>query len=241
MSRARDSGEISLSRKVKLVQETSEDIQAGVLMYIPFYGPAGLPETLAQRRSSLVGYIYAPFRMDDFIRTVLRTELDDLDLTIFDSPTIGQDALLFESSKNPTGSCVPAAVQPNNFLPLYGQTWTIDAISRPRFENALSSQEPQLVLLGGILVSLLTAIVSFMLSANKERVAALAHANTELLPAVEEQQIATRARQEADMRIRQQASLLDKATDAIIVRGVDHRISSGTTAPSGFMDGNPKR
>ncbi len=104
-------------------------------------------------------------------------------------------------------------------LSLYGQTWTIEAVSRPGFENAVSSQEPQLVLLGGILVSILTAIVSFMLSVNKEKVAALAHANVELLSAIEEQQIATRARQEADMRIRQQASLLDKATDAIIVRG----------------------
>ncbi|SEA47367.1 diguanylate cyclase domain-containing protein [Nitrosospira multiformis] len=32
------------------------------------------------------------------------------------------------------------------------------------------------------------------------------------------------ARQEAEARIRQQASLLDKATDAIIVHGIDHRI-----------------
>jgi diguanylate cyclase (GGDEF)-like protein/PAS domain S-box-containing protein len=46
----------------------------------------------------------------------------------------------------------------------------------------------------------------------------------ELLSAIEEQQIATRARQEADVRVRQQASLLDKATDAIIVRDANHRI-----------------
>jgi diguanylate cyclase (GGDEF)-like protein/PAS domain S-box-containing protein len=224
MSRARDSGEISLSGKVKLVQETSDDIQAGVLMYMPLYGPAGLPETIAQRRSSLVGYVYAPFRMDDFVRAVLRTELDDLDLNIFDSHTIAQDTLLFESRKKPPGPASSPQFKRTIYLPLYGQTWTIEAVSRPRFENALSSQEPQLVLLSGILVSILTAIVFFMLSANKEKVAALAHANAELLAAIEEQQIATRARKEADARIRQQASLLDKATDAIIVRGADHRI-----------------
>jgi diguanylate cyclase (GGDEF)-like protein/PAS domain S-box-containing protein len=224
MSRARDSGEITLSGKVKLVQETSEDIQAGFLMYIPFYGQAGLPQTLAQRRSSLVGYIYAPFRMDDFIRAVLRTELDDLELRIFDSPAIAQDALLFDSSKNLPGATSSPQFRRTTVLSLYGQTWTIEAVSRPRFENAVSSQEPQLVLLSGILVSILTAIVSYMLSVNKEKVAALARANVELLSAIEEQRIATRARQEADIRIRQQASLLDKATDAIIVRDAHHRI-----------------
>ena len=224
MSRARDSGEITLSGKVRLVQETSEDIQAGFLMYIPFYGQAGLPQTLAQRRSSLVGYIYAPFRMDDFIRAVLRTELDDLELRIFDSSAIAQDALLFDSSKNSSGAASSPQFSRTTVLSLYGQTWTIEAVSRPGFENAVSSQEPQLVLLGGILVSILTAIVSFMLSVNKEKVVALARANVELLSAIEEQRIATRARQEADIRIRQQASLLDKATDAIIVRDADHRI-----------------
>src|SRR5690242_18864197 len=140
-------------------------------MYIPFYGSAGVPGTLEQRRSSLAGYIYAPFRMDDFIRTVLRTELDDLDLRIFDSHIITQDAVLFDSRENQPGPAPSPQFRRTIALSLYGQTWTIDAASRPGFENAVSSQEPQLVLLGGILVSILTAIVFFMLSANKEKVA----------------------------------------------------------------------
>ncbi|SEK71533.1 bifunctional diguanylate cyclase/phosphodiesterase [Nitrosovibrio tenuis] len=224
MARARDSGEVTLSGKVRLVQETSEDIQAGVLMYIPYYGPTGLPETLEQRRSSLAGYIYAPFRMDDFVTAVLRAELRDLELRIFDSHTDAQDNLLFESDKNQPGRASLPKFRRTISIPLYGQTWTIEALSRPGFENAVNSQEPQLVLLGGTLLSILAAIVSFMLLVNKEKVGALARANAELVSAIEEQQVATRARQEADMRIRQQASLLDKATDAIIIRGIDHRI-----------------
>ncbi len=224
MCRARDSGEATLSGKVKLVQETEKDVQAGVLMYIPYYGPAGLPETLEQRRSSLVGYIYAPFRMDDFIRAVLHSEFDDIDLRILESGSIGQNALLFESSSNQPTPSSPPRFRRTTTLSVYGQTWVIEAASRPPFEKAVSSQEPLLILLGGLLVSILSTVVSFMLSVNREKVEALARVNAELLSAVEEQQIATRARQEADARIHQQTSLLDKATDAIIVRGVDHRI-----------------
>lgn len=81
--RARDTGETTLSAKVKLVQETGDDVQAGVLMYVPYYGATNLPGTLEERRASLVGYVHATFRMDDFMRSVFRTELNVLDFRIF--------------------------------------------------------------------------------------------------------------------------------------------------------------
>lgn len=341
MSRARDTGEAALSGKVKLVQETSEDIQAGVLMYLPYYKLAKLPETMEEKRSSLAGYVYAPFRMNDFIRTILRAELDILDLKIFDGKVMTESSLLFDSNENQSEQM--AAPQFRRAIPItvYGQTWTIEATSRPAFEKAISSYEALLVLFVGILASILTAMVSFVLSINKEKALALGRINKKLLSAIEEQQAATlelsnsklrterilesitdafcatdrewrftyvnkeaenllrrgrtdllgrvfweefgetvgstfdrefhqalaenvtatfedfyaplgkwfevhaypseeglaiyfrditarkqaeQARQEADVRIREQASLLDKATDAIIVRGIDHRI-----------------
>lgn len=344
MSRARDTGEATLTGKVQLVQETREDIQAGVLMYLPYYGVANLPGTVEERRASLIGYVYAPFRMDDFVRAVLRKELDVLDLRIFAGEALVESSLLFDSRKHQDGQ-LDAFDRPKfrRAIPIsmYGQTWAIEASSRPAFEEAARSYEPFLVLLGGIVVSILTAMISFMLSTNKEKAAALGRVNKKLLSAIEEQQATTlelsiaklrterilesiteafctldrewrftyvnkeaetllcrargellgrviweefkeatgslfhrkfrqavaqnstetfedyyaplhkwfevhaypseeglavyfrdittrkeseQARQEADARIREQASLLDKATDAIIVRDIDHRI-----------------
>jgi diguanylate cyclase (GGDEF)-like protein/PAS domain S-box-containing protein len=344
MSRARDTGEATLSGKVKLVQETSENVQAGVLMFVPYYGIANRQGTLEERSASLVGYVYAPFRMDDFVRTVLRRELDMADLRIFAGEAMAESSLLFDSEKNWSGQPgTPDTPKFKRVIPisLYGQTWTIEASSRPAFEKTIRSYEALLVLSSGILVSILTAIVSFILSANKEKAVALGRVNKKLLSAIEEQQATTlelsnsklqterilesitdafytldrkwrftyvnkeaenllrrvranllgrvlweefkeaigsafdrefhravaqnstvtfedyyaplgkwfevhaypseeglaiyfrdismrkqseQARQEADARIRQQASLLDKATDAIIVREIDHRI-----------------
>ncbi|SEM89706.1 PAS domain S-box-containing protein/diguanylate cyclase (GGDEF) domain-containing protein [Nitrosospira multiformis] len=225
MSRARDTGVAALSDKVKLIQETWEDVQAGVLMYLPYYGVANLPETLEDRRASLSGYVYARFRMDDFVRAVLQTELDNLDLRIFANKAMKEGSLLFGSRKHHSES---ASDTPKfkRVIPisLYGQTWTIEASSRPLFEKAIRSYEPFLILLSGIVVSFLAAMVSFILSANKEKAVALGRVNKKLVLAMVEQQATALARQEADARIRQQASLLDKATDAIMVRGIDHRI-----------------
>ncbi|MBA4141913.1 MAG: EAL domain-containing protein [Nitrosospira sp.] len=211
MSRARDSGEATLSGKVKLVQETSQDPQAGVLMYIPLFGPVGLPETLEQRRSSLVGYVYAPFRMDDFIKAVLRTDLDELDLRIFDGGSIAQDALLFESRRNEAQSTLSPQFKRTVGISLYGQTWTIEATSRPRFEKAISSPEADFILFGGVLVSILIAMVSFMLSVNREKAAALGRANVKLLSAVREQHAAGEELSIAKLRTQR---ILESITDA---------------------------
>ena len=64
-------GCVAIGGKVKLVDETSENAQADVPMYIRYYRRTGIPDTLDKRRSSLVGYVYAPFRFNDFIQAIL--------------------------------------------------------------------------------------------------------------------------------------------------------------------------
>ena len=211
MSRARDSGAAALSGKVRLVQETSEDIQAGILMYIPYYGQGGIPDTVDKRRSSLVGYVYAPFRMDDFIKAILGRELDDVSLRIFDGVSITPEALLFDSGRHQVEHSPAPRYRRMVPVSLYGQTWTIEANSPPRFEQSVSSFQPEFILLGGILVSMLTAVVAFMLSSNKEKTAALAQANVELASAINEQQAAVKELSIATLRTQR---ILESITDA---------------------------
>lgn len=52
MEQARDSGEAALSGKVKLVQETGIDVQAGTLMYVPVYRN-GMPRDTPTPRKQL--------------------------------------------------------------------------------------------------------------------------------------------------------------------------------------------
>lgn len=214
MARARDTGEAALSGKIQLVQETREDIQAGVLMYLPYYDVANIPRTVEERRASLAGYVYAPFRMDDFVRAVLRSELDILDLRIFAGEAMVESSLLFDSKRSQTGR--PGIADTPKFkrvipISLYGQTWAIEASSRPAFEEAIKSYEPYLVLLGGILVSILTAMVSFVLSANKEKALALGRVNKKLLLAVEEQKATTLELSNAKLRTER---ILESITEA---------------------------
>jgi PAS domain S-box-containing protein len=88
MERARDTNSAALSGKVVLMQETSEDAQPGALIYVPVYRP-GMPlDSIEQRRTAIMGWVYGAYRMRDFVRVALgfhNLELgQQLNIRIFD-------------------------------------------------------------------------------------------------------------------------------------------------------------
>jgi len=96
MERSRDSGKAALSGKVTLLQEIDKDIQSGVLMYLPYYGEGEEAGTVEERRRSLIGYIYAPFRMGDFMHANF-THKDIMSIEIYDGLGKNRDNLLYKS------------------------------------------------------------------------------------------------------------------------------------------------
>jgi CHASE1-domain containing sensor protein len=112
MEQARDTGRAAATGKVVLVQEGGERSQFGFLAYLPVYR-AGLPVTsIDERRAALVGWVYAPFRMNDLMRGIGGEHSGDLDITIYDGERARPDAVLFASSHDRAGAarqpCSPA-------------------------------------------------------------------------------------------------------------------------------------
>jgi len=101
MEQARDTARAAISGKVKLVQETGADEQAGTLMYVPVYRRGVPVDTVEQRRAALVGWAYSPYRMNDFMTGILRDWHDlqgeSVELLIFDGPHVSQGTLMFDS------------------------------------------------------------------------------------------------------------------------------------------------
>src|SRR3546814_9390500 len=96
MGRARDTGLASLSVRVTLVQETDEAVQAGFLIYLPVYRTVS-PADVEERRRELIGYVYSPFRMGDFMRGLLGDRQRDVGLEIFDGEAPSDNALMYST------------------------------------------------------------------------------------------------------------------------------------------------
>lgn len=98
MERAHDNDDAALSDKVTLVQEDGKDVQAGALMYVPVYRGEP-PETVPERRTALIGWVYSPYRMNDLMDGILGGWNADhkrqICLEVFDGKTADPAALLY--------------------------------------------------------------------------------------------------------------------------------------------------
>ena len=100
MDAARDGDIAALTGKVILVQENKENVQNGVLMYVPVYKNGWPLKTVMQRRNALKGWVYSPYRMNDLMQGILGTRdiltEEKIHLKLYDEK-IKTSSLLYES------------------------------------------------------------------------------------------------------------------------------------------------
>jgi len=154
MDRARDTAALALSGRVTLVQETETDVQPGFLMYVPVYDKTGPIDDVASRRLRIAGYVYSPFRAHDLMRAIFGESNRDIEIELFDQ-SVGADNLLFASHD------ATRAARHGRDLPLIfgGRLWIARFRSSVEFESLTSSQEPMLILLGGLTLDMLLFLV----------------------------------------------------------------------------------
>ena len=132
MERARTSGSASLSGKVRLVQETDEDLQRGALIYVPIYKDRG--EASSQATRELVGWAYSPLRMNDVVNSAI-AGVDNPDMAgtgviVFDGDKPLQGQLLYDNLKLVSrGELTHASLEP---VQIAGHTWLVGVQLPPR-------------------------------------------------------------------------------------------------------------
>lgn len=175
MQRARDTGQPALSGKVLLVQEAQQDVQAGFLIYLPVYRNDRPHATLADRRANLVGWVYSPFRMGDFIEGTYGERAADLDVDIYDGSGVDEKNLMFDSHQDlhNTNKPIPRFSTVRS-VTVNGHTWTLSIHSMPSFEARINTDRARLIATGGTITSLLLALLVWMLVNGRRRAVRLA-------------------------------------------------------------------
>ena len=180
MDKARDTGNACISGKVRLVQETENDVQAGFLMYLPVY-KNGMPhDTVTERRANIIGWAYEAFRMNDLINGIHNERANELDYEIFDGETVSKKTLMFDSD-NLFNSTKNARFQTSVRVDIAGHIWTLLIGAYPALEARVDTRRASLIIEGGIAVSLLLTLLSWLLLAGRRRALALAQAMTQEL------------------------------------------------------------
>jgi PAS domain S-box-containing protein len=203
MERARDTGAVALSPKVVLVQDLRRGANAaGFLLYVPAYAPRTLPETVEERRQALRGFVYSPFRAEDFFSSSLEPVGEEVVVEVFDGGIPRTDTLLYRSRPGE----VHAPLTDTRQLQLAGHEWTLRVSSTRTF--ASNSRDPIVwIVLGGASTTLLLAGLAYALALNRQRL-----------------QERIRADQALAQREQQAALVLENALDAYIAIDTTDRI-----------------
>ena len=103
LNEARDSGNISVTSRIKLVQETGT--QFGILVLAPIYSGKTIPGDTAERRDRLEGFVSGVYRMGDVITHALGSEEHntDVDVALFDTTDLTKPQLLFSNRSDLDG------------------------------------------------------------------------------------------------------------------------------------------
>lgn len=157
MERARDTGQPALSQKVTLVQETVSGAQPGFLIYFPVYNTALPTDTITARRAALIGFVYSPFRSFDLMEGTFNVPGQIVEVELFDGEPAPENLLYASQGAERTARHVTDMP-----LDLGGHLWVARFRSSARLEASTQSNQPKLILFGGLALDLLLFSVLYM-------------------------------------------------------------------------------
>lgn len=166
MLRARDTGAPALSGRVVLLQESEQNKQSGALLFLPVYQPLTATPDLAKRRTSLLGWVYSPFRMADLMQGTLKGSLTGLRLQVFDGERVSPSKKLFDSLAS--GETEIGEFAEVRSLDIAGHRWTLVVSALDTFMVGQNTWAA-FVLLTGLAISALVFVVVVTLLKSEAR------------------------------------------------------------------------
>ncbi len=170
LARSRDLAAETLTAKVFLIQETEPDKQAGFLIYLPIYKGGQVPPTIQERRQNLSGYIYSPFRAEDFLRAI-KGETSEVAIRIYDGELKPENLLVQSGYDNASSfdSQKDKSLYTKSILEVAGRRWIIEYIPLPAFAEQSNLTWIPLIFTVGVIFSFLVFGVTYAEAASRAK------------------------------------------------------------------------
>jgi signal transduction histidine kinase len=158
LERARDSGEAATSAVLTLFQKDEGNSGREFIICLPIYKDGKLPESLAERRENIVGFIYSPFRAGDFLNEIQNVKIaSDISLRIYDGEPNAEN-LLAQSADRQTATFqnqIEENYRAQKEIEVAGRKWVVEYNSLPEFAAQSSLGWSPLIFIIGMVFSFL--------------------------------------------------------------------------------------
>jgi PAS domain S-box-containing protein len=164
--RARDTGQPALSGLIYFTRPTGRE--DAVVINVPLY--QGEPDHIEARRQAIKGWISAGILIKPLIEDILRGEDPGVAFEVVDAFAAQGPQWLYATPDWPKGA-TPSAIR---VLDIGGRGWQIRYAIKPSFYQVDGRNQPLVLLLGGLVVSLSLAAVVWSLTGTRKRALDLA-------------------------------------------------------------------
>ena len=159
-------GQISMTAKIKLVQDNAKpNEEAAVLLMLPVYQSGQIPADASARTDATRGVVVSVFRIFDVMQNVMQRHKsgfgDDIAVTLTDGTLQADDANLYASHPADAAPIAPRNTYEAQII-LFGQIWTMQTASTRAYEEQVRTTSPNIVLGAGLLVSLLLTALAWV-------------------------------------------------------------------------------
>ncbi|MCU6432324.1 CHASE domain-containing protein [Undibacterium sp. Jales W-56] len=189
MERARDAGTLAITGLLNLAQDAKASSQKGFYVYLPVYKEGRVPDHPEARRSNLLGWVFAPFRMDDLMASLYGETPRATAIRIYDGVETSAGNLMYESLNMAAAKPeLPAAlkvfsrrdnaIEVTEYLANGGRSWSVVITALPGFEERLGKDKSGLIAITGIALSILFGLLTWQLVSGRERALNLAREMT---------------------------------------------------------------
>jgi signal transduction histidine kinase len=223
LEHARDSGEISATGGIRLIQETQDSL--GFLMLAPVYKKGGQIDSVDARQRNLEGFALGVFRVGDIVENALSyLKPGGVDIFIMDRSEDGKEELIYfhvsRISKRKAADLKEAKeifkigcpFEYKETIAVGQRKWVVICRHSPEFISSTRTWSHWIVLAAGLLLTGAGTFFFFLLVSRTEKVESLVQERTEELNKINEELVNEVAvRRKTEEKLQRSHELLDLA------------------------------
>ena len=161
---ALSSGEITMTAPITLIQDTTNDVQSGVLVVLPTYKIKAIPPSAQARRALADGFVVSVFRIGSLIGSVLETQdfgmLARTNLYLIDTTGPDGGAVMYHRIQEDGAGA--ARFSHKQTFDLFGRSWTLHATMSATAAAEFDAGRSAFTILSGLAASVLLAGITLM-------------------------------------------------------------------------------
>ncbi|WP_158243127.1 PAS domain S-box protein [Acidimangrovimonas sediminis] len=166
---ARDTGQIRISDR-GTGPGTGPGGISGMMLFVPVYGrdptTGRPPATVAARRATLRGWVFAPIATAAFFSDIASNQPRDIEVSLYASGGLSPGSLIYSDAEpNPNRRPVYSTT---HRIEAFGQSWPLVSESAPSFENGMNRAAPAVTLAAGMAFTVVLTI--YLLSLGRREV-----------------------------------------------------------------------